>query len=129
MGYQDSGNRSCAFHSGNLNGDNYGNNKTIQKNVERNFTNVFDWKPFKDSGAWRCNQRVSACEFNLIICIYQYGNYAVQNVSQEGVGLYVICHFDDQMRGWKRNHYQILVAYIPEESIMLPGATCFKDEQ
>ena len=31
MGYQDSGNRSCAFHSGNLNGDNYGNNKTIQK--------------------------------------------------------------------------------------------------
>ena len=40
MGYQDSGNRSCAFHSGNLNGDNYGNNKTIQKNVERNFTNV-----------------------------------------------------------------------------------------
>ena len=31
MGYQDSGNRSCAFHSGNLNGDNNGNNKTIQK--------------------------------------------------------------------------------------------------
>lgn len=31
MGYQDSGNRSGAFHSGNLNGDNYGNNKTIQK--------------------------------------------------------------------------------------------------
>ena len=31
MGYQDSGNRSCAFHSGNLNGYNYGNNKTIQK--------------------------------------------------------------------------------------------------
>lgn len=31
MGYQDSGNRSCPFHSGNLNGDNYGNNKTIQK--------------------------------------------------------------------------------------------------
>ena len=31
MGYQDSGNCSCAFHSGNLNGDNYGNNKTIQK--------------------------------------------------------------------------------------------------
>lgn len=31
MGYQDSGNRSCAFHRGNLNGDNYGNNKTIQK--------------------------------------------------------------------------------------------------
>ena len=32
MGYQDSGNRSCAFHNGNHNGDNYGNNKTIQKN-------------------------------------------------------------------------------------------------
>ena len=31
MGYQDSGNRSCAFHNGNHNGDNYGNNKTIQK--------------------------------------------------------------------------------------------------
>ena len=31
MGYQDSDNRSCAFHSGNLNGDNCGNNKTIQK--------------------------------------------------------------------------------------------------
>ncbi len=26
MGYQDSGNRSCAFHNGNHNGDNYGNN-------------------------------------------------------------------------------------------------------
>ena len=44
-----------AFHSGNLNGDNYGNNKTIQKKVERNFTNVFDWKPFRDSSAWGCN--------------------------------------------------------------------------
>ena len=55
MGYQDSGNRSCAFHSGNLNGDNYGNNKTIQKNVERNFTDVFAWKSFGDSSAWRCN--------------------------------------------------------------------------
>ena len=55
MGYQDSGNRSCAFRSGNLNGDNYGNNKTIQKNVERNFTNAFDWKPFRDSSAWGCN--------------------------------------------------------------------------
>ena len=64
MGYQDSGNRSCAFHSGNLNGDNYGNNKTIQKNVGRNFTDVFDWKPFRDSSAWRCNQRVSTCEFD-----------------------------------------------------------------
>ena len=69
MGYQDFGNRSCAFHSGNLNGDNYGNNKTIQKNVERNFTNVFDWKPFRDSSAWRCNQRLSTCEFDPVICV------------------------------------------------------------
>ena len=27
----------------------------IQKNVERNFTNVFESKPFRDSSAWRCN--------------------------------------------------------------------------
>ena len=80
MGYQDSGNRSCAFHSGNLNGDNYGNNKTIQKNVERNFTNVFDWKPFRDSSAWRCNQRVSTCEFDPVICVCQYGNHVAQSV-------------------------------------------------
>ena len=83
MGYQDSGNCSCAFHSGNLNGDNYGNNKTIQKNVERNFTNVFDWKPFRDSSAWRCNQRVSTCEFDFVICIYQCRNYVANNVSSE----------------------------------------------
>ena len=25
------------------------------KKVERNFTNIFDWKPFRDSSAWRCN--------------------------------------------------------------------------
>ena len=31
MGYQNSGNRSCPSHSGNYNGDNYGNNKEIQK--------------------------------------------------------------------------------------------------
>ena len=73
-------NRSCAFHSGNLNGDNYGNNKTIQKNVERNFTNVFDWKPFRDSSAWRCNQRVSTCEFDPVICVCQYGNHVAQSV-------------------------------------------------
>lgn len=64
MGYQDSGNRSCAFHNGNHNGDNYGNNT---KNVERNFTNVFDWKPFRDSSAWRCNQKISAGEFDFAI--------------------------------------------------------------
>lgn len=69
-----------AFHSGNLNGDNYGNNKTIQKNVERNFTNVFDWKPFMDSSAWRCNQRVSTCEFDPVICVCQYGNRVAQSV-------------------------------------------------
>ena len=81
MGYQDSGNRSCAFHSGNLNGDNYGNNKTIQKNVGRNFTDVFDWKSFRNSSAWKSNQRVHTCEFDLAICVYQYRNHATQNVS------------------------------------------------
>lgn len=69
-----------AFHSGNLNGDNYGNNKTIQKKVERNFTNVFDRKPFRDSSAWRCNQRVSTCEFDPVICVCQYGNRVAQSV-------------------------------------------------
>ena len=54
---------------------------TIQKNVERNFTNVFDWKPFRDSSAWRCNQRVSTCEFDPVICVCQYGNRDTQNVS------------------------------------------------
>ena len=54
---------------------------TIQKNVERNFTDVFDWKPFRDSSAWRCNQRVSTCEFDPVICVCQYGNHATQNVS------------------------------------------------
>ncbi len=33
MGYQDSGNRSCAFYIGNHDGNNCGSNKTIQKNV------------------------------------------------------------------------------------------------
>ena len=41
MGYQDSGNCSCAFHSGNLNGDNYGNNKTIQKKCGMKFHKCF----------------------------------------------------------------------------------------
>lgn len=81
MGYQDSGNRSCAFRISNCNGDNHRSNKTIQKNVGRNFTDVFDWKPFRDSSAWRCNQRVSTCEFDPVICVCQYGNHATQNVS------------------------------------------------
>ena len=51
------------------------------KKVERNFTNIFDWKPFRDSSAWRCNQRVSTCEFDPVICVCQYGNHATQNVS------------------------------------------------
>ena len=58
---------------------------TIQKNVERNFTNVFDWKPFRDSSAWRCNQRVSTCEFDPVICVCQYGNHATQNVSPKEI--------------------------------------------
>lgn len=79
MGYSVSGNRSCAFYIGDC--DDCGNNKTIQKNVGRNFTDVFDWKPFRDSSAWRCNQRVSTCEFDPVICVCQYGNHATQNVS------------------------------------------------
>ena len=58
-----------------------GNNKTIQKNVGRNFTDVFDWKSFRNSSAWKSNQRVHTCEFDLAICVYQYGNHATQNVS------------------------------------------------
>ena len=79
MGYSVSGNRSCAFYIGDC--DDCGNNKTIQKNVGRNFTDVFDRKPFRDSSAWRCNQRVSTCEFDPVICVCQYGNHATQNVS------------------------------------------------
>ena len=85
MGYQDSGNRSGAFHSGNRNSDSHGNNKTIQKNVGRNFTDVFAWKSFRDSGAWRCNQRISAGEFDPIVWIRQCGNYVAQNVSSEEI--------------------------------------------
>ena len=76
MGYQDSGNRSGAFHCANRNGTNHGNNKTIQKNVGRNFTDVFEWKPFRDSSAWRGNQRISTCEFDFVICVHQYRNHA-----------------------------------------------------
>lgn len=76
MGYQDSGNRSCPFHSGNRNGDNHRSNKTIQKNVGRNFTDVFDWKPFRDSSSWRCNRRVPTGEFDPVICVRQYRNHA-----------------------------------------------------
>ncbi len=75
MGYQGSDNRSCAFYIGNRDGNNRGSNKTIQKNVGQNFTDVFDWKPCRDSSAWRCNQRISACEFDTAICIHQYGNH------------------------------------------------------
>ena len=81
MDYQNAGNRSCAFYIGDCDGNDCGNNKTIQKNVERNFTDVFDWKPFRDSSAWKCNQRVSTCEFDPVICVCQYGNHATQNVS------------------------------------------------
>ena len=85
MGYQDSGNRSSAFHSGNHNSGNHGNNKTIQKNVGRNVTDVFAWKSFGDSSAWRCNQRVSTCEFDIVIWIYQCRNYVATNVFSEEV--------------------------------------------
>lgn len=107
MGYQDSGNRSCAFHSGNLNGDNYGNNKTIQKNVEPNFTNVFDWKPFRNSGDWRCNQRVSTCEFNPVICVCQYGNRVAQSVPGGPDMQLNPCYFIQRFH--KLRHYNFLV--------------------
>ena len=81
MGYQDSGNRSCAFHISNCNGDNHRSNKTIQKNVGRNFTDVFDWKSFRDSSAWKYNQRASVCEFNPAVYVHQYGSYITQSVS------------------------------------------------
>ena len=81
VSYSVSGNRSCAFYIGDCDGNDCGNNKTIQKNVERNFTNVFDWKSFRNSSVWRSNQRVHTCEFDLAICVYQYGNHATQNVS------------------------------------------------
>ena len=47
---------------------------------QNDFTDVFDWKPFRDSSAWRCNQRVSTCEFDPFICVCQYGNHVAQSV-------------------------------------------------
>ena len=35
----------------------------------------------RDSGAWRCNQRVFTCEFDPVICVCQYGNRVAQSVS------------------------------------------------
>ena len=55
MGYQNSGNRSCPSHSGNYNGDNYGNNKEIQKKCGIKFHRCFNRKSFGDSSTWRCN--------------------------------------------------------------------------
>ena len=45
------------------------------------FTNVFAWKSFGDSSTWRCNQRVSACEFDSAIWVHQYGSRITQSVS------------------------------------------------
>ena len=81
MGYQDSGNCSCTFYIGNCHGNNRGNNKIIQKNEGGNFADVFNRKSFGDSSAGRCNQRISTCEFDLDIWIYQCGNYVAKNVS------------------------------------------------
>ena len=41
MGYQNFGNRSCPSHSGNYNGDNYGNNKEIQKKMWDKISQMF----------------------------------------------------------------------------------------
>ena len=55
------------------------------KGVKLNFTNVFDWKSFWNSGAWKCDQRILASEFDTAIWIYQCGNYVAKNASQKEV--------------------------------------------
>ena len=85
MGYQDSGNCSCTFYIGNCHGNNRGNNKIIQKNVGGNFADVFNRKSFGDSSAGRCNQRISTCEFDPVICVCQYGNHAATSISSKEI--------------------------------------------
>ena len=38
-----------------------------------------------NSSAWRCNQRISAGEFDSVIWIHQCGNHVAQNVFSEEV--------------------------------------------
>ena len=55
MGYQDSAIVAVLFIMGIIMVIIMETIKQYKKNVERNFTNVFDWKPFRDSSAWGCN--------------------------------------------------------------------------
>ena len=91
------GNYSCIFHIGNCNFDNHRRDKTIWKNVGWDFTDVFGGKSFRYISAWRRNQRIFTCEFDLVIRICQYGNHVTQNVFSKEVWLYVICYFIDYL--------------------------------
>ena len=91
------GNYSCIFHIGNCNFDNHRRYKTIWKNVWWDFTDVFGGKSFRYISAWRRNQRIFTCEFDLVIRICQYGNHVTQNVFSKEVWLYVICYFIDYL--------------------------------
>lgn len=44
-------------------------------------------KPFRDSSAWRCNQRVSTCEFDFVICIYQCNGITRSFISTRFISL------------------------------------------
>ena len=86
--------RECMFdifliYIGNYDSDNRGSNKTIQKNVGWNFANVFSWKSFWDSSTWRYNQRIFACEFDIVIWIYQCRNHAATSISSKEIWLSV----------------------------------------
>ena len=46
---------------------------------------MFWWKSFRYISAWRRNQRIFTCEFDLVIRICQYGNHVTQNVFSKEV--------------------------------------------
>ena len=47
----------------------------IQDELKRDFFAAMCMQDFGDCSARRCNQRISACEFNCVICVCQYGNH------------------------------------------------------
>ena len=47
--------------------------------------NVFSWKSFWDSSTWRYNQRIFACEFDIVIWIYQCRNHAATSISSKEI--------------------------------------------
>ena len=55
-------------------------NHTVTIRMNKEEYDLFQSKPFRDSSAWRCNQRVSTCEFDPVICVCQYGNRVAQSV-------------------------------------------------